>query len=207
MKIWLSEKNKEKSEFKADFVLEQIVPTQTYYLLTYKFDTSTWIINNPPKKDFQTDSFSIFHFTRLHHIIYGYFEYKGLRYDAQVGAYLRQVGVQGFDHVLISHRPWGDPVIFENPSSGILLEKTDIVIIDLEDFNNARKLIGQEEYTFNQYVAKKLSNTISDENGLTLQDETTLFSILTDKFDPTNLMSSKGMSVFLEEQAKRNPLE
>lgn len=201
MKLWLSIKNKEKSEFKTDFFPTLVVQTPTLFLLTYKFDTSTWIIKESPVKYIQTDNFSVFHLTRLHHVIYGHFEYNGKKYEGQLGCYLRQVGAQGFDHVLIFHE-WDD-IIFENSLSSILMQKADYLVLDLEDFNKSRKLIGQDEYSFNEYVAKKLSKSIADENGLTIQDETTLFSIFTDKFDASNLMSSKGMSIFLEEQAKK----
>lgn len=201
MKIWLTVQDQEKSEFKADFIPELVVPTSDLYLLTYKFNTSTYIIKDEGEKDIKTDDFSVFHLTRLHHVLYGHFMYNGEKIGAQVGCHLRQVGFQGFHPVLISH-DYGD-ILFENAISYALTEKADYLVLDLEDFNKTRKLIGQKEFSFNEYVAKKLSKSISDENGLTLHDETSLFSLLTDKFDDTNLMSSRGMSIFLEEQAKK----
>jgi hypothetical protein len=200
MKLSLKIKGTETS-LKVDLISEVSVPTPNLYLLTYKFDTYRYIMKLGSQQDIRTENYSEFHLTRLDHIIYGYFYYKGQKIGAQIGAYVRRVGMTGFVNVVLSH-DFCD-YTFENEISEIIFDdEVNLMIIDIEDFNMTRKLIGQSEYSLTEYLAKKLSQEIADDNGLTLNEETSLFSVFVDKFDPLNFMTSNGMTIYLEEQAK-----
>lgn len=201
MKLYVKVRDSETS-FKVDFIPEISVLTPELYLLTYKFDTYRYIIKDGTEPDIRTDNYSEFHLTRLHHIIYGHFYYNEQKIGAQIGCYVRRVGATGFVNVLLSHD--FEEIFFENAISEIFFEEANLMIIDLEDFNKTRRLIGQNEYTLTEYLARKLSKFIADDNGLTLNEETSLFSVFVDKFDPSNIMTSKGMTIFLEEQSKNN---
>jgi hypothetical protein len=200
MRLYITIENSDKA-FEVDFITEVAVPTPDLYLLTYKFDTYRYIIKDGTEPDIRTDNYSEFHLTRLHHIIYGHFFYDNKKIGAQIGCYVRRVGVPGFVTVLLSH-DFGETT-FVNGISEIFFDEASLMILDLEDFNKTRRLIGQTEYTLTEYIAKRLSKVIADENGLTLNEETSLFSVFVDKFDPSNIMTSKGMTIFLEEQLKK----
>lgn len=200
MRLYISLENSGEA-FEVDFIAEVAVPTPDLYLLTYKFDTYRYIIKGGGEPDIRTDNYSEFHLTQLNHIIYGHFFYDNKKIGAQIGGYVRRIGVPGFVTVLLSH-DFGDK-IFVNGISEIFFNEASLMIIDLEDFNKTRTLIGQTEYSLMEYISKRLSKVVADENGLTLNEETSLFSVLVNKFDPSDIMTSKGMTIFLEEQLRK----
>ena len=187
---------------KVDFISEVALPTPSLYLMIYSLNTYTYIMgDNPMGPDVRTDNYSKFRFVKLDHIIYGYFIYNDKKVSAQVGGFNNRTGIPCFVNVLLSH-DYGE-VIFKDTFGNGCGEPSEFMIVDLEDFNKTRQLIGQDNYTLNEYLARKLAKVWVNDNGLSLDDETSLFSPLVGEFDPSTLMTSKGMAIFLEEQLKK----
>lgn len=186
----------------VDFICEGIIGTPDLHLLVYQYDTATYIIKDGTAPDILTDNFAEFHLTKLQHIAHGYFMYENKKVGAQIGFYLRPMGVSGLVKVLLSH-DFGDVFFYDENCEIFGSGDTRHMIIDLEGFNSIRRLMGLNEFTLKEYISRKLAHPIADDKGITFKDETSLFSVIPDKFDTDNIMTVKGMRVFLEEQDKK----
>ncbi|QMW05486.1 hypothetical protein [Spirosoma foliorum] len=200
MKIWVFIEGKENEEpFQVDFIPQQVVNTPNLFILLYNLETYRYLGDEANVK---TAAFKEFHLTKMHHVIYGTFKYENEIYDAQVGCYLRRNGVQGFEQLLFNNYPIDK--FFKGAPLEPDIDNREILIIDLDDFNHARSLIGHEAMNFREYLTKRLIGYRGGKNGLTIFDDTSLFNVIDDSLDSSSFITSKGLEVFLEEQLNRD---
>ncbi|QJB29895.1 hypothetical protein HF329_00665 [Chitinophaga oryzae] len=186
---------------KVEFVPELAVQANDVYLLSYEYDAFRYICFNGDEPDIRVDEHSQYKFSLIKHIIYGHFIYESQKISGQVGAYLSSSKFGAFDHVLLSHDYCG--VGFRSQIIGYMPGHSKYILVDLDDFNKTKKLINQESYTLYDYLEKKLSPMRVEDLGLSFEDETTLFSPISDRFDKSNIWSIKGMSMYIEELIKK----
>lgn len=194
MEIYVSSKQ---DNLKVDFICEAVVPASQLLLLITTTNTNRWIIKlDSPSPDIKTDPIAEFQLRPIKHFVYGHFMHKGQKVSGQLAAYTKRVGVAGFDYVFIPN----DFISGGYKTPNAFFKDVSYQIIDLQDFNETRKLLGLDEYNIVEYIAAREGNPIADEYGLTLEDHTTLFSITPDTFDKSNLMTVNGLKIFLEQQ-------
>jgi len=201
MKLTLDIESSNKT-IKVEFIPELAVSVKDLYLLSYEYDAIRYICFNNNKSDIRVDEHSRYEFNSLKHIIYGHFGYENQKIGGQIGAYVSKLNHGGLEHVLLYHDFCG--VYFKSRILEDMTGSLTHLIIDLEDFNKARNLIGQERYTLYDYLELKLSISPNNDLGLSLNDETALFSPVANRYDKSNIWSIKGMSMYLEDLVRKS---
>ena len=198
MTLWLRHNDK---DIKVDFEPTNILTTPSLYLLIFSEQSYRYIFLNDTDS-ILTDKYNEFHLTRLDHLLYGSFIFQDIKYDCQVGAFIRRQGMQGFDHLLIRHYPF--EITFTNYFFDFDYTDTDFRIIDYNDYCLTRDLVGHEKITFKEYIEKLLSKERVTDTGLTILDDTSFFNVVGNGFNKANIITSKGMDIFFEEQIDKN---
>jgi hypothetical protein len=189
--------NDKKENVKFDPI--QTVLTPDLYLLIYSYKAKMFL--DTVSLD-ETNVFSLFHLSKVHHVIYGEMKFNNTIFEIQVGAITDKVCSRGFDLFLMRHFPYDGQFesVFEPYE---FTEDVKHLIIEYSDFAKVRELLEMPTLNFKEYTNLLLKYSEGKVNNFILADETSLFNVVSKDFDLSKLITIRGFDIYRDELRKK----